>query len=110
MVKKKRNILLGKIPCFITVFWSLSVCDQFYVSAAVRYTAYTKRYTNNELAFTFPENPPREKVLGNFIVPKNTTVIVDAFAINIRNPFWGPDNRAYRPSRFEGIKQSQVDI
>ncbi|PLB48986.1 cytochrome P450 monooxygenase GliC2 [Aspergillus steynii IBT 23096] len=60
------------------------------------------------LSFTFPENPPREKVLGNFIVPKNTTVIVDAFAINIRNPFWGPDNRAYRPSRFEGVKQSQL--
>ncbi|KAK1140027.1 hypothetical protein N8T08_010936 [Aspergillus melleus] len=60
------------------------------------------------LSFTFPENPPRQKILGNFIVPKNTTVIVDAFAINIRNPFWGPDNRAYRPSRFQGIKQSQL--
>jgi cytochrome P450 len=61
-------------------------------------------------AFTFPENPPREKILGNFVIPKDTTVIVDAFAINIRNPFWGPDNRAYRPSRFAGIKQSQVRI
>ncbi|EDP52457.1 cytochrome P450 monooxigenase GliC2 [Aspergillus fumigatus A1163] len=59
-------------------------------------------------AFTFPENPPREKILGNFVVPKDTTIIVDAFAINIRNPFWGPDNRAYRPSRFAGIKQSQL--
>ncbi|KAF5656666.1 cytochrome p450 oxidoreductase [Fusarium heterosporum] len=59
------------------------------------------------LAFTFPENPPREKILGNFVVPKNTTVIVDAFAINIRNPFWGPDNRSYRPSRFASIKQNQ---
>ncbi|KAH7255997.1 cytochrome P450 monooxygenase GliC2 [Fusarium tricinctum] len=60
------------------------------------------------LAFTFPENPPREKILGNFVVPKDTTVIVDAFAINIRNPFWGPDNRSYRPSRFAGIKQNQL--
>ncbi|KAL5365578.1 cytochrome P450 monooxygenase GliC2 [Aspergillus floccosus] len=60
------------------------------------------------LSFTFPENPPREKVLGNFVIPKDTTVIVDAFAINIRNPFWGPDNRAYRPSRFVGIKQNQL--
>jgi hypothetical protein len=60
-------------------------------------------------AFTFPENPPREKILGNFVVPKDTTVIVDAFA-NIRNPFWGPDNRSYRPSRFAGIKQNQVRI
>ncbi|GIC87200.1 cytochrome P450 monooxygenase hasH [Aspergillus udagawae] len=60
------------------------------------------------LSFTFPENPPREKILGNFVIPKDTTVIVDAFAINIRNPFWGPDNRAYRPSRFAGIKQNQL--
>ncbi|KAL4908841.1 hypothetical protein BDW74DRAFT_165571 [Aspergillus multicolor] len=60
------------------------------------------------LSFTFPENPPREKVLGNFVIPKDTTVIVDAFSINIRNPFWGPDNRAYRPGRFVGIKQSQL--
>ncbi|KAK2616881.1 hypothetical protein QQS21_000259 [Conoideocrella luteorostrata] len=60
------------------------------------------------LSFTFPENPPREKVLGTYIIPKDTTVIVDAFAINIRNPFWGPDNRAYRPSRFANIKQSQL--
>ncbi|KAH8702189.1 cytochrome P450 monooxygenase GliC2 [Talaromyces proteolyticus] len=60
------------------------------------------------LAFTFPENPPREKRLGDFIVPKDTTVIVDAFAINIRNPFWGPDNRSYRPRRFESIKPNQL--
>ncbi|KAM5430307.1 hypothetical protein McanMca71_007334 [Microsporum canis] len=60
------------------------------------------------LTFTFPENPPREKVLGGFSIPKDTTIIVDAFAINIRNPFWGPDNRSYRPSRFASIKQSQL--
>ncbi|GKU09669.1 unnamed protein product [Fusarium langsethiae] len=60
------------------------------------------------LTFTFPENPPREKILGGFVVPKDTTVIVDAFAINIRNPFWGPDNTSYRPSRFAGIKQNQL--
>ncbi|EZF30492.1 Cytochrome P450 oxidoreductase [Trichophyton interdigitale] len=60
------------------------------------------------LTFTFPENPPREKTLGGFVIPKDTTIIVDAFAINIRNPFWGPDNRSYRPSRFATIKQSQL--
>ncbi|EFE40549.1 hypothetical protein TRV_04715, partial [Trichophyton verrucosum HKI 0517] len=59
------------------------------------------------LTFTFPENPPREKTLGGFVIPKHTTIIVDAFAINIRNPFWAPDNRSYRPSRFATIKQSQ---
>ncbi|EFQ96923.1 cytochrome P450 monooxygenase GliC2 [Nannizzia gypsea CBS 118893] len=60
------------------------------------------------LTFTFPENPPREKKLGGFIIPKDTTIIVDAFAINIRNPFWGPDSRSYRPSRFATIKQNQL--
>ncbi|KAL8824453.1 MAG: hypothetical protein Q9191_005050 [Dirinaria sp. TL-2023a] len=37
-----------------------------------------------------------------------TDVTVDAFAINIRNPFWGKDSQHFRPRRFENITPSQL--
>ncbi|KAH8593316.1 cytochrome P450 monooxygenase GliC2 [Bisporella sp. PMI_857] len=58
------------------------------------------------ISFSFPEHAPRAKVLGGFVVPKNTTVIVDAHSLNIRNPFWGKDSRQYRPERFASIPPS----
>lgn len=108
----EKIISLERTRFSITACWNRSVFGRFYVSVGHYQAAQgLKEYWLTQVkAFTFPENPPREKILGNFVVPKDTTIIVDAFAINIRNPFWGPDNRAYRPSRFAGIKQSQVRI
>lgn len=82
------------------------------------------------LSYSFPEKPPREKVLGGYRIPKDVsqsesaasmrsgyhanlfpmqmTCVVDAHAINIRNPFWGSDSREYRPSRFFSIPQTKV--
>jgi cytochrome P450 len=66
---------------------------------------YVNRYY---VAFSFPEYAPRNKVLGGFVVPKGTTVIVDAHSLNIRNPFWGKDSRSYRPERFASISTSAL--
>lgn len=84
-------------------------------------------------AFTLPDKPPRERIVGGYRIPKNvspidrsiqnrvkiradqdsqrtvkTTILIDSYAINIRNPFWGPDSRQYRPSRFASIPPQQV--
>lgn len=59
-------------------------------------------------AFTIPESSPSVKKLGGFTIPKNTDVTVDAFAINMRNPFWGKDSATFRPERFENIKPSEL--
>jgi hypothetical protein len=108
-IKRIEKLTLPERTLFcITVCWNRSAFGLFYVSLRHCYTTRAGISVDRVKAFTFPENPPREKVLGNFVIPKDTTVIVDAFAINIRNPFWGPDNRAYRPQRFAGIKQNQV--
>lgn len=106
----QKNISLARTPSFISACWNRFALGQSLVSFDHYKTHKTRISANSVEAFTFPENPPRGKILGNFMVPKDTTVIVDAFAINIRNPFWGPDNRSYRPSRFAGIKQNQVRI
>jgi cytochrome P450 len=60
------------------------------------------------ISFSFPEHAPRSKILSGFVVPKNTTVIVDAHSLNIRNPFWGKDSRQYRPERFASISTSSL--
>lgn len=82
------------------------------------------------LSYSFPEKPPREKILGGYRIPKDVsrrnssifsfsdcranwfpmqmTCVVDAHAINIRNPFWGSDSREYRPGRFFSIPQTKV--
>ncbi|EOD44122.1 putative cytochrome p450 monooxygenase 2 protein [Neofusicoccum parvum UCRNP2] len=59
------------------------------------------------LAFSLPDKPPREKILGGYRIPKDTTILVDSTAINVRNPFWGPDRTEYRPSRFASIPPQQ---
>ncbi|KZF25220.1 cytochrome P450 monooxygenase GliC2 [Xylona heveae TC161] len=55
------------------------------------------------LPFTFPEYAGQDKVLSGYVIPKNTTVIIDAYAINVRNPFWGSNSGEYQPSRFANI-------
>ncbi|KAL1856874.1 hypothetical protein Daus18300_010637 [Diaporthe australafricana] len=60
-------------------------------------------------AFSVPQAAPTERVVGGFLVPAGTNFIVDTHALNIRNPYWGPDGDTYRPARFlEGRKPSEM--
>ena len=51
-------------------------------------------------AFSIPQSAPTDRVVGGFNVPAGTNFIVDSYALNIRNDFWGPDRVSYRPERF----------
>ncbi|KAF2179231.1 cytochrome P450 [Zopfia rhizophila CBS 207.26] len=59
-------------------------------------------------AFSVPQSAPNARNVGGFLVPSGTNFIVDTYALNIRNPYWGEDNQAYRPSRFLEKKASQM--
>lgn len=60
-------------------------------------------------AFSVPQAAPTERVVGGFLIPAGTNIIVDTHALNIRNPYWGPDGDTYRPARFlEGRKPSEM--
>lgn len=37
-----------------------------------------------------------------------TSVVIDAHAININNPYWGPDTKEYRPERFDGLSAREL--
>ncbi|KAJ5181196.1 Cytochrome P450 [Penicillium cf. griseofulvum] len=54
-------------------------------------------------AFSLADRCTGDKVLGGYHIPANTSVVIDAHAINIHNPYWGPDTREYRPERFDGL-------
>ncbi|CEJ58358.1 hypothetical protein PMG11_07017 [Penicillium brasilianum] len=58
--------------------------------------------------FTLSEAANIDKELGGFRVPQGTSVTTDTFAINVRNPFWGPDRTQYRPLRFQGLTAGEL--
>ncbi|OJJ42732.1 hypothetical protein ASPZODRAFT_20257 [Penicilliopsis zonata CBS 506.65] len=72
-------------------------------------TACWNRYTFAK-AFTLLGDSPRERILADFVIPKDMIVIVDAIAGNFHNPFWGPDSHAYQPSQFAGMKPNKLRI
>jgi hypothetical protein len=37
-------------------------------------------------------------------------VLVDTYAINVRNPFWGPNSEEYDPNRFRNLKSTDVSF
>ena len=51
-------------------------------------------------AFSVPQSAPTEHIIDGFRVPAGTNFIVDTYALNVRNPFWGADRDTYRPGRF----------
>ncbi|GIK07526.1 hypothetical protein Aspvir_003192 [Aspergillus viridinutans] len=59
-------------------------------------------------AFSVPQSAPTERVVGGFRIPAKTNFVVDAYALNIRGPYWAPDNETYRPERFLDRKNVEL--
>ncbi|KAL8648014.1 MAG: hypothetical protein Q9210_005226 [Variospora velana] len=57
-------------------------------------------------AFSVPQAAPTPRTVSGFRVPAGTNFIIDSYAINIRDPFWGEDSLEYRPTRFLEGKRS----
>ncbi|RMZ66109.1 cytochrome P450 monooxygenase [Pyrenophora seminiperda CCB06] len=58
--------------------------------------------------FTIGESSSSVKNFHGVLVKPNTQVLVDVLAINVRNPFWGPNSEAFDPGRLKNIKPSDV--
>ncbi|KAF5581616.1 cytochrome P450 monooxygenase monooxygenase [Fusarium pseudocircinatum] len=50
-------------------------------------------------AFSVPQAIPTDRVINGYLFPAGTNFIVDAYALNQRNQFWGNDGLEYRPER-----------
>ena len=55
-------------------------------------------------AFSVPQAAPTAREVDGYIVPPGISFVVDAYALNVRNDAWAPDNEAYRPDRFVGAR------
>lgn len=53
-------------------------------------------------AFSVPQSAPTDRVVGGYVIPAGTNFIVDSYALNVRNEYWGSDATVYRPDRFFG--------
>ncbi|PYH35118.1 cytochrome P450 monooxygenase hasH [Aspergillus neoniger CBS 115656] len=60
------------------------------------------------IAFSLAGRCTEDKILGGYHIPANTSVVIDAYSININNPYWGPDTKDYRPERFEGLNPREL--
>ncbi|KJK74876.1 hypothetical protein H634G_09920 [Metarhizium anisopliae BRIP 53293] len=56
--------------------------------------------------FSIPQAAPTDRVVDNFVIPAGTNFIVDTYALNVLDPYWGKDNTQYRPRRFLETKSA----
>ena len=59
-------------------------------------------------AFSVPQSAPTDRLVDGFIIPAKTDFIVDAYALNMRNSFWGAEAQSYEPERFLKNKSTQL--
>lgn len=59
-------------------------------------------------AFAIPQAAPTDRTVGGYMVPAGTNFVVSTSALNIEDPYWGPDGGEYRPARFLGRKLSEM--
>ncbi|KAH8722619.1 cytochrome P450 monooxygenase [Phaeosphaeriaceae sp. PMI808] len=51
-------------------------------------------------AFSVSQSCPTSRVLDGFEIPAGTKFVIDSYALNIRDPFWGEDREKFRPQRW----------
>lgn len=61
-------------------------------------------------AFSTPQACPNPRVLGGFNIPAGTNFVIDSYALNIRDPFWGTDRERFHPERWLERHRSGRDL
>lgn len=51
-------------------------------------------------AFSVPQSAPTPRVLDGYKIPAGTKYVIDSYALNIRDPFWGEDRERFIPRRW----------
>ncbi len=59
-------------------------------------------------AFSVPQAAPTAREVDGYVIPAGTNFVVDAYALNVRNEAWGPDNTTYRPEHF--LKRRDIEM
>ena len=59
-------------------------------------------------AFSVPQAAPTDRIIGDYLFPAGTNFVIDSYALNVRDPVWGPDRAKYRPERF--LERNAADL
>lgn len=59
-------------------------------------------------AFSVPQSAPTSRIIDGYQIPAFTNFIIDAYALNVRNSYWAPDNETFRPDRFLDRKNMEL--
>lgn len=59
--------------------------------------------------FSVAQACPTQRQVGPYILPAGAKFVIDAHALNIRDPVWEPDNTTFRPERWAegGVKRAK---
>lgn len=79
-----------------TKFNGYLLSNNTYLAACVKESSRLKPLA----AFTVPQAAPTARVVGGYYIPTGTNFIVDSYALNQRNPYWGKDATQFKPERF----------
>ncbi|KAL5453659.1 hypothetical protein PMIN07_007884 [Paraphaeosphaeria minitans] len=74
-----------------------------YLRTAMQAFGNFPRSDTHNVAFSNPESAEDNKMIDGYIIPQKTDVIVDAYAINVENPYW-ENAQDYDPWRHLGQK------
>ncbi|TVY44881.1 Cytochrome P450 monooxygenase [Lachnellula subtilissima] len=61
-------------------------------------------------AFSVPQSCPSPRILDGFEIPAGTNFVIDSYALNIRDAFWGADRERFRPERWLERQRSGRDL
>lgn len=61
-------------------------------------------------AFSVPQSCPTPRVLDGYEIPADTNFVIDSYALNIRDPFWGEDRDKFQPQRWLERQKSGRDL
>lgn len=58
-------------------------------------------------AFSVPQSSPVPQIIEGYEIPAGTNFVVDAYALNLRDSFWGDDGDKFRPQRWMEYSNKQ---
>ncbi|UNI23718.1 hypothetical protein JDV02_009520 [Purpureocillium takamizusanense] len=79
-----------------SIFESYILRSDTYVAACISESSRLRPLA----AFSVPQAAPTGRVVGGYYFPPGTNFIIDSYALNQRNEYWGEDAEKYHPERF----------
>lgn len=78
------------------------LCSSTFLAASIYESSRLKPLA----AFSVPQSAPTTRVINGFVISAGTNFVIEVYALNIRNAYWGEDSTSYNPSRFLDKKQT----